>query len=111
MALNAIGPKVSLYSPIATERAPQRSQVLSQKFNVDVNYPIQNQLKDLQGTTADLPIYQRAGLSYNPTSTSDPTTEAFLTQLEAQVTPQVSDQPALIPSRYQSLLALKAYQS
>ena len=111
MALNAIGPKVSLYSPIATERAPLRSQVLSQKFNVDVNYPIQNQLKDLQGSTADLPIYQRAGLSYNPTASSDPTTEAFLTNLEAQVTPQVSDQPALTPSRYQSLLALKAYQS
>jgi hypothetical protein len=111
MALNAIGPKVSLYSPIATERAPQRSQVLSQKFNVDVNYPIQNQLKDLQGSTADLPIYQRAGLTYNATSSSDPTTEAFLTNLEAQVTPQVSDQPALTPSRYQSYLALKAYQS
>lgn len=111
MAVTAIAPKVSLYSPIATEKAPQRSQVLSQKFNVDVNYPIQNQLKDLQGTTADLPIYQRAGLSFNPTSSSDPTTEVFLSNLEAQVAPQVSDQPALTPSRYQTLLAIKTYQS
>ena len=111
MALSAIAPKVSLYSPIATERTPQRSQILSQKFNVDVNYPIQNQLKDIQGSTGDLPIYQRAGLTFNPTSSSDPTTEAFLTDLEAQVTPQLSDQPSLTPSRYQSLLAIKAYQS